>query len=145
MIIISARIITRFLIIIGVTASIYLFLYFPRIIEQLRQQRSINVLVWPSIFGADYLGVFERETGIKVYITYFENYEELFVKLRAGQGKGYDLIMTSDHATDWLLKENLLKKIDKTKMPFWSQLYPALLGHYYDPNNEYTVPYSWED
>lgn len=122
---------------------ILLFLYSTRVIHALRDERSISILAWPQVIDASYLREFEKKTGIKVYISYFEHNEELIVKLRTIREHGYDLIMPSDHAAQLLIKDDLLKKIDRTRLHFWNDLYPTLLDHYFDPNNEYTIPIYW--
>jgi len=63
--------------------------------------------------------------------------------LRASDGGDYDLIMPSSHTVDMLIKQGMVKQIDKRKLTFFKQLYPTLLGHYYDPANNYTIPYVW--
>jgi len=119
------------------------FLQAPAYLERFQDQRSINVLAWASLLDSTYFKEFEEATGIRVHITYFERNEELFVKLRSSGGSGYDLIMPSTYTADLLKKEGLLKKLDKKRLTFWPQLYPTLLGHWYDPNNDYTIPYVW--
>ncbi len=37
----------------------------------------------------------------------------------------------------------LKKKIDTTKLDFWSQIYPKFLNQWFDPKNEYSVPAEW--
>ncbi len=131
---------------IGITLaliSIYSFLQIPTLINRFRTQRSINVLAWPAVMDAEYFQEFEEKTGIKVYLTYFDSYEELVVKLRSGGGD-YDLVMAADYIVNILKDENLVKKIDRTKINFWDKLYKPLLALYYDPTNEYTIPFAWE-
>jgi len=122
---------------------IFLFLYSPLFVQLVRRQETLNILAWPQVLDAHYLKKFEQETGIKVNISYFEHNEELFVKLKLTQQHDYDLIMPSDYAVQLLIEEGLLKKIDRTQLDFWEQLYPALLGHYFDPFNDYTIPFYW--
>ena len=123
--------------------AIFLFLYTPLLVNMMRRQETINILAWPQVIDTQYLKKFEEKTGIKVNISYFEHNEELFTKLKLGQQHDYDLIMPSDYVTKLLIEEGLLKKIDRSKLDFWDQLYPALLGHYYDPLNDYTIPIYW--
>jgi spermidine/putrescine transport system substrate-binding protein len=123
--------------------AIYLFLHIPTFIDYFRTQKSINVLAWPSVMDAEYFQEFEKKTGIKVYLTYFDSYEELVVKLRAGGGD-YDLVMAADYVVNILKEEGLVKKIDRQKIDFWQSLYKPLLGLYYDRLNEYTIPFAWE-
>lgn len=127
----------------AVIAIIYGFLLIPAFINRFRTQRSINVLAWPSVMDAEHFHAFEQQTGIKVYLTYFDSYEELVIKLRTGGGD-YDLVMAADYVVTTLRAENLVKKIDRQKINFWDKLYKPLLGLYYDPTNEYTIPLAWE-
>jgi spermidine/putrescine-binding protein len=120
-----------------------LFLICPQFIQYFYKQKSITVLTWPTLIDAQKLGEFEQQTGIKVYLRYFENNEELFAKIKATKGYGYDLIMPSDYIVQLMINEGLLKKIDKTKLTFFQNLYPHLVGNYYDPANEYSVPFFW--
>ncbi|HRN78084.1 MAG TPA: spermidine/putrescine ABC transporter substrate-binding protein [Candidatus Dependentiae bacterium] len=138
------RWIIRICMIIVVLSGIALFLYAPSFIRRWYPEKSINILVWPTEIDAQYLTEFEQKTGIKVNINYIETNEELFIKMRAAQGSGYDLIMLSDHIVKLMIKEGLLTQLDKSRLSFFNQFYPALLGHYFDPHNTYTIPYFWD-
>lgn len=106
--------------------------------------KTLNIFGWAGMFDPVHIAKFERETGIRVNISYYESNEELLVKLKATQGKGYDIIVPSDYAVYLLRKENILKKLDKSRLSsFYKKLNPALLNHYYDPFNDYSLPYEW--
>jgi len=122
---------------------IYFFLYMPRLINSIYTQKQITILTWPAFIDAQYVQKFEKETGIKVNIRYFDSNEELYVKMKKTGGEGYDLIIPSDYILDTLIQEDLLKKIDRTKLHFFDQLYPHLVGTYVDPHNDYSIPYWW--
>src|SRR4030095_2394894 len=98
---------------------------------------------WGQVLDKEFLSEFENETGIRVNMSYFENNEELFVKLQSSNNHDYDLIMPSDWAAELLIKEGLIKKLDRQKITSWDNLYPILCGHYFDVNNEYTIPFYW--
>ena len=66
-----------------------------------------------------------------------------FSKLRATKGAGMILVIPSDYVIELIINEGLLQKIDHTKISCWQDLDPKLLGLYFDPKNEYTVPYFW--
>lgn len=119
------------------------FLGFSHIVHLLRTERSINIFSWPMLLDVAYLEQFERETGIRINVSYYETNEELFSKLRATKGAGYDLVIPSDYVVELIVNEGLLQKIDKSKIHCWSDLDPRLLGLYCDPKNEYTIPYFW--
>lgn len=138
-----SRWIIRALFVLFWVGALYLFLHLPAIYEYLLPQKRIKILAYADSLNADFLADFEQETGIKVQINYFENNQELFVKLRESQEAGYDLIMPSDYVVELLIEEGLLKKIDTSRLNFWPDIYPSLLGHSFDPHNEYTVPYFW--
>jgi len=105
--------------------------------------RSISVLAWADSFDRAWIQKFERETGITVCLNYCTTNEELFVKLRTSGGTGYDVIVLSDYAVRQLGQEGLLKQLDKTRLPFFSKINPALMGHSFDPQNNLAVPFSW--
>lgn len=119
------------------------FLYAGQFASLFHQGKSINVLVWGQVLDKEFLYDFEKETGIQINMSYFENNEELFVKLQSTDLHDYDLIMPTDWAAELLIKDGLVKKLDRNKIVVWDSLYPALCNLYFDPHNEYTIPYFW--
>jgi len=120
------------------------FLFSPHIVKLFRKEKSLTIFTFPMLIDAQYLSKFEKETGIKLYISYYESNEELLVKMRETKGRGYDIVIPSDYAVEILTREQLLQKIDKRKLPFWDTIDQRFLGHYFDPENEYSIPYLWE-
>ena len=132
-----------------IIASVYilllaLFLSMPRLIEYFKKdEQSINVYYFTEMLSPESLALFKEKTGINVFITYFESNEELFTKLRITGGQGYDLLVASDYMIELLRKEGLLQKIDKNKLSYFKELDSRLLGHFYDPENNYSIPQAW--
>lgn len=124
-------------------AVVFGFLYTPRFLQIRNEANSINVCMWPGVVDPKIISAFEKESGIKVNLSSFDGNEELLVKLFATKGRGYDLIVTSDYCIETLIKNNLLQKIDKSKLNFWDAINPHFLGYYYDPENEYCIPSDW--
>jgi spermidine/putrescine transport system substrate-binding protein len=120
-----------------------LFFGFSRIINFFSTERSINIFSWPTLLDVSYLERFEQETGIAIHVSYYESNEELFSKLRASKGSGYDLVIPSDYVVELMIREGLLQKIDRTRINAWQELDPKLLNLYFDPLNDYTIPYFW--
>jgi spermidine/putrescine transport system substrate-binding protein len=120
-----------------------MFLFLPLLFRWFLPERSLTIFTWPTTLDPQYLQQFEQETGIKLYISYYESNQELFSKLRITKGEGYDLIMPSDYTIELLIKEGLLQKIDTTKLSFFPRLDPNIIHRYYDPNNEYSLPFFW--
>lgn len=139
----KARFMTRVAIVGFWLMIIAIFLFLPRFVHMIRPTRSINIMTFPRVIDAQILTQFEHETGIKVYLSYYENNDELLVKMRQTKGEGYDLIIPSDYAVDTLRKEGLLQQLDTRALPFFDRIHPKLLHHYYDPEAEYSIPYFW--
>lgn len=124
-------------------AVIGLFLMMPSMLTKFARERSISVFSWPLLLDPIYIKNFEKETGIKVYLTYFENGPALLSKIVATKGAGFDLIIPDDHSLELLIKKKLLKKIDKSKCPFLPTLDPHFNALYYDVGNQFSIPYYW--
>lgn len=134
----------RIVIVLFWIGFIFGFLYFPNLKMLPYEENSMVIFCWGDILDPDVVAEFEKETGVKVHLNYYSSNEELLVKLRATDGAGYDLIMPSDYGVATLIKENLVKPLDRKQMNFFPSLNPFLLGHFYDPENRYSVPFSWE-
>lgn len=124
-------------------ALIFGVLYWP---EEtfLTNNRSINVFVWGDILEPSVVADFEKETGIKVNMNFYASNEEMLVKLRATGGQGYDMIIPSDYSVEILIKDGLVKELDKSQLNFYPHLNPKLLNLPYDPGNTYSIPFEWE-
>jgi spermidine/putrescine transport system substrate-binding protein len=109
-----------------------------------RGEKIINVFAWGDILEPSIIANFEKETGIKVRMSYYASNEELIVKMKATRGRGYDLIIPSDYAVKILIQDELLHPLDKDKLLFWKEINQNLLGHHFDPANTYSIPFEWE-
>jgi spermidine/putrescine transport system substrate-binding protein len=138
------KITIRALIICGWIGVLSACLYWPKAGFFTYDKNTINVFSWGDILDPKIIKAFEEETGINVNFNYYSSNEELVVKLKATKGEGYDLIIPSDYAVGILIKDQLLKKIDKSRLNFWNDIHPNLLGHFFDPCNHYSIPFEWE-
>ncbi len=121
-----------------------LFFYMPKIYDLFRaEDKSINVYTYADFISPESVQLFEEKTGIKVRLKYFDNDNELLAKFKVDKGKGYDVITATGFVINALIKENLLKKIDLSKISNYQHLNQRLLNKYFDPNNIYTLPYFW--
>jgi spermidine/putrescine transport system substrate-binding protein len=65
----------------------------------------------------------------------------MFAKLKAG-GSGYDIVFPSGDYVSIMIHENMLEKIDKSKLSNLGNIDPTVLRKAtYDPIMEYSVPY----
>ena len=138
------RFFLRMIIISTWTGVIFGALYLPKISFLKNEHNTIHVFAWGDILEPSVIAKFEKETGIKIRISYYASNEELIVKMKATKGQGYDLIIPSDYAVKVLINENLLQPIAKEKLSFWHEIHPGLLGHEFDPKNTYSIPLEWE-
>ena len=118
-------------------------LYLPLVFNRYATNRSINVATWSDMIAEEVLQQFKAETGITVNLSYFDDNDELLVKMRATKGHGYDLIIPSDYTVEQLIQEDLLQPLDKKKFTQWDRIVPRLLDCYFDPDNRYSIPYYW--
>ncbi len=84
---------------------------------------------------------FEDEFDCKLIYETFDSNESMYTKISSGEM--YDVIIPSDYMIERLIKENLLQKIDWSKIPNKSNLMDEVMDKEYDPGNEYSVPYFW--
>lgn len=106
------------------------------------KKNEINLYTWAEYVPSDVIKDFETETGIKVNYSYFDTNEEMLAKLSVQKGQ-YDVVICSDYIIDTMVNEGgMIQKLDKSKLPNFKNIDPALQGGYYDPESEYTIPYS---
>lgn len=108
---------------------------------------TLNVFNWGenisdgSEDSMDINAEFERRTGIKVNYTTYDSNEAMYAKLKSG-AVSYDIIIPSDYMIGRLISEDMLKKIDLTQIPNYKNIDDKYKNMYFDPNNEYSVPYT---
>ncbi len=105
---------------------------------------TVHIYNWSDYIGEDTLAQFEAATAIKPLYDVFDSNETLEGKLLAGRS-GYDIVVPSNHFLGKQIKAGAFQKLDKAKLPNWSNLDPALLKQLEtnDPGNQYAVPYLW--
>lgn len=109
---------------------------------------TINVYNWGQYIAdgsegsMDILAEFTRRTGINVnYMTYDTN-ETLYTRLKNG-GSSFDVVIPSDYMIGRLIEEDMLEKLDYSNIPNYQYINDSFKNLEYDPNNEYSVPYTW--
>lgn len=97
---------------------------------------------WGDYIDPDLLSKFTKETGIKVQYETFDSNEAMYTKINQG-GTTYDIAVPSDYTIDKMIKEDLLIKLDKSKLKGLNHIGKEFLGKSFDPNNDYSIPYFW--
>jgi spermidine/putrescine transport system substrate-binding protein len=96
---------------------------------------------WAEDSITDVFEAFSQEYGVKVtYLTY-ESQEEAIENIRAGQK--YDVVIMENQFIPILIQEGLLAEIEYRNVPNFKNISANFRDLAYDPNNKYTIPYSW--
>lgn len=103
--------------------------------------QTLHIYNWGEYTGENIIGDFEEETGATVVMDNFDSNEQMYIKV-ANQ-EPYDLLVPSDYMIQRLIEEDLLQKLDKSKLDCMDELTDAVKGLPYDPDNDYSVPYFW--
>lgn len=90
----------------------------------------------------DVIKAFEKATGI--HVTYDDttpSNEAMYAKLKSG-AVSVDIVIPSDYMIQRMIKEDMLRKIDTSKIPNYKYILDEYKGLYFDPQSEYSVPYN---
>ena len=108
---------------------------------------TINVFNWGEYISdgsegsLDVNKAFENATGIRVNYSNYESNEAMYAKMKS-EAVSYDIVIPSDYMIQRLINENMLQKIDMSKITNYKNISDEYKGLYFDENDEYSVPYS---
>ena len=105
-------------------------------------ERVVNVCSWGEYIDESLITEFEERTGIRVNYQTVESNEALYALLKAGAGD-YDVIVPSDYMISRLIEEGMLEELDYSNIPNFDLIDDRFKNLSYDPENKYTVPYTW--
>lgn len=103
--------------------------------------QTLYLYNWGEYTGENIIGDFEEATGAKVVQENFDSNEQMYIKV--ANGESYDILVPSDYMIQRLIQEELLQKLDHSKLDCLDKLAEEVKGLPYDPGNEYSVPYFW--
>ena len=106
------------------------------------EERVVNVCSWGEYIDETLIDQFEEETGITVNYVTAESNEALYSQLSMG-GVDYDVIVPSDYMISQLIEEDMLAELNYDNIPNFEKIDARFKNLPYDPENKYTVPYSW--
>ena len=79
---------------------------------------------------------------VKVNYTTYASNEDMYAKLSSG-AVSYDVIIPSDYMIAKMIEEGMLLPLNYDNIPNYSNIDQNFRGLNYDPENKYTVPYSY--
>ena len=115
---------------------------------------TLNVYNWGEYISDGSEGTFDtirefeswyKETygeRVKVNYTTFASNEDMYNKISSG-AVSYDVIIPSDYMIARMAGEGLLQKLDFDNIPNYEHIAESFHGLYYDPQDEYSVPYAY--
>ncbi|GHU02395.1 spermidine/putrescine ABC transporter substrate-binding protein [Spirochaetia bacterium] len=104
--------------------------------------QRLSIYNWSYYTPPSVVEKFEEEFDVTVSFEEFASNEEMYTKLKAGGGKGYDIVFPSGDYAAIMIQEDMLEKIDKSQIPNLSNIDPAVLKKAsHDTNMDYAVPY----
>ena len=109
---------------------------------------TLNVYNWGEYIsdGSDDLmdvnAQFEKEYGIRINYKTYESNESMYTLLESGAAE-YDIVIPSDYMIGKMIEEDMLAKLNFDNIPNYQYIDEQYKGLAYDPNNEYSVPYTW--
>ena len=115
---------------------------------------TLNVYNWGEYISDGSEGSFDtirefekwyKETygqSIKVNYDTFASNEDMYNKLVAG-AVSYDVVIPSDYMIARMIEEGMLLPLDFSNIPNYEYIDESFRGLYYDPDNSYSVPYTY--
>lgn len=122
--------------------------------QEKKEKKVVNVYSWGEYISDGSEGTLDANKAfekyyyetygeeIEVVYTTFASNEDLYAKLKSG-ASGYDVIVPSDYMIARLIDEGMLEKIDFSNIPNYENIGENFRGLYYDPTNEYSIPYTY--
>jgi spermidine/putrescine transport system substrate-binding protein len=107
-----------------------------------KSSKELHLYSWADYLHPDTIPEFERRYGIKVVYDTFASNESLLAKMQAGGGD-YDLIVPTSYMVRQLKKLQLLRPLDKDRLPNFKNLMSRFQNPAFDPHCRYSLPYTW--
>ena len=109
---------------------------------------TLNVYNWGEYIsdGSDDLmdvnAAFEEQYGVRINYKTYESNESMYTLLESGAAE-YDIVIPSDYMIGKMIQEDMLAKLNFDNIPNYKYIDDEYKNLEYDPNNEYSVPYTW--
>jgi putrescine transport system substrate-binding protein len=106
--------------------------------------KVLNLYIWSDYLAPNTLSDFEKQTGIKVHVSYFDTNETLETRLLAG-ASGFDVVVPTASYFERQIKAGVYMTLDKSKLPNLKNMDPQLMAKVamHDPGNAHGVIYAW--
>ena len=103
---------------------------------------ELHIYTWTDYISSDVIEDFEEKFNCKVVVDTFDSNESMYAKLKAG-ATGYDIITPSSYQISLMAKENMIDKLDHSKIPNVKKNFDKRFAQQIlDPSFTYSVPYA---
>lgn len=102
---------------------------------------QVNLYVQSDYYPDELAKKFEKDTGIKLNVDYYDTNETMEAKLRSSNGAGYDVVVPSDYMVQILSNDGLLLEFDSQSLPNGGNISEDFLDVYFDNGRKFTTPY----
>jgi putrescine transport system substrate-binding protein len=104
----------------------------------------LNLYIWTDYLAPETIATFEKQTGIKVRVSYFDTNETLEARMLTGNS-GFDVVLPTAPFFQRQIRSGAYLPLDKTKLPNLVNLDPAIMARVAlnDPGNAHGVVYAW--
>jgi putrescine transport system substrate-binding protein len=106
--------------------------------------KSLNLLIWSGTISPVTLAHFEKQTGIKLHVSYAVSNEDIETRLMTGHS-GFDVVGPSADYLQRELQAGAYLPLDKSKLPHLSNMDPELMRKVaaHDPDNAHATILMW--
>ncbi|MFH7028580.1 MAG: PotD/PotF family extracellular solute-binding protein [Heteroscytonema crispum UTEX LB 1556] len=104
---------------------------------------QLDIYTWTQYTDRELLQTFTTQTGIKVLADVYDSNDVMLAKLQAGGGGTYSAIYPSDYMVKKMVELGLLTELKRDRLIGLENLFPRFQSPTYDPNNRYSIPFSW--
>lgn len=106
--------------------------------------KVLNLYIWADYLAPDTIASFEKLTGIKVRVSYFETNETLEARMLTGSS-GFDVVVPTAPYFQRQIRSGAYLPLDKKQLPNLVNLDPTIMARVAlnDPGNVHGVVYAW--
>ena len=104
----------------------------------------VNFYTWTDYLAPDTISNFEKKTGIKVRVAYFDTNETLESRVLTGHS-GFDVVVPTAPFLQRQIQSGAYQPLDKKRLPNLAYLDPTIMAKLAlnDPGNVHAIVYAW--
>ena len=91
------------------------------------EAKALNLYIWADYLGPNTISAFEKQTGIKVRVSYFDNNETLEARMLNGNS-GSDVVVPTAAYLKRQVRSGAYLPLDKQRLPNLANLDPAIMS-----------------